>query len=141
MKRWIVIIAAVVAAFSCVLEESVQQPLIELPALPSVDTAPLLELPKAAAEIVLPTEFRKALILGLDGEFYLPYRPKAIERIQQMLTDRGLYGGPVNGILDESTMEGIYLFQKATYNLPVSGVPTPRTRRLLQQGSHTDLSF
>jgi hypothetical protein len=73
-----------------------------------------------------------------DGGSDEPYRPKAIERIQRALKARGLYGGPVNGVLDKPTMKAIYAFQRMAGTLQVSGVPTPRTRRLLEQGSHTD---
>lgn len=73
-----------------------------------------------------------------DGGSSEPYRPKVIERIQRALKARGLYGGPVNGVLDKPTMKAIYAFQRMAGTLQISGVPTPRTRRLLEQGSHTD---
>lgn len=78
-------------------------------------------------------------IRGLDGEIYPAYKPTVIERVQRALQDRGLYQGPVNGILDKPTMQAIYEFQKANGILQRSGIPTPRTRMLLHQGSHTDL--
>ena len=77
---------------------------------------------------------------GFDGGLYEPYRPAVIEHVQKALRDRGLYGGPMNGILDRPTMKSIYAFQKAN-NLQRCGVPTPHTRKMLKQGSHTDLSF
>jgi hypothetical protein len=46
----------------------------------------------------------------------------------------------MNGNLDWPTMMSIYAFQEAN-NLQRCGVPTPRTRKMLEQGSHTDLSF
>jgi hypothetical protein len=46
----------------------------------------------------------------------------------------------INGILDTPTMKAIYTFQQANHNLQVCGVPTPRTRKMLEQGSHTDLA-
>ena len=79
-------------------------------------------------------------IAGLDGAVYDPYRTSAILHVQKELRDRGLYEGPINGILDRPTMKSIYAFQEAT-NLQRCGVPTPRTRRMLEQGSHTDLGF
>jgi peptidoglycan hydrolase-like protein with peptidoglycan-binding domain len=79
------------------------------------------------------------LIAGLDGELYEPYRSLAIEQIQRAIKKRGLYAGPINGILDMPTMKAIYTFQQANHNLQVCGVPTPRTRKMLEQGSHTDL--
>ena len=79
-----------------------------------------------------------ALITGLDGGLYEAYRPGTIERVQRALIARELYRGPVNGILDEPTIKAIYEFQKMTRTLQVCGVPTPRTRKLLEQGSHTD---
>jgi hypothetical protein len=89
--------------------------------------------------IVWATEFPGELIAGLDGAIYEPYRRRTVERVQAALKERGLYAGPVNGILDRPTMESIYTFQQATYSLPRCGVPTPNTRKLLVQGSHTDL--
>ena len=80
----------------------------------------------------------RALVTGLDGGLYEAYRPGTIERVQRALIARELYRGPVNGILDEPTLKAIYAFQKMTRTLQVCGVPTPRTRKLLEQGSHTD---
>ena len=77
------------------------------------------------------------VIAGLDGELYEAYLPVTIERIQEVLRARGLYAGPVNGILDAPTMQAILAFQEASYALERSGIPSPRTRRLLEQGSHT----
>lgn len=84
-------------------------------------------------------EFPGELISGLDGAVYEPYSRTTVERVQTALKVRGLYAGPVNGILDRPTMESIYTFQQATYSLQRCGIPTPNTRRLLAQGSHTDL--
>jgi hypothetical protein len=77
-------------------------------------------------------------IRGLDGLLYEPYKAVTIERTQMALRGRGLYSGPIHGILDPPTMQAIYAFQKASYNLQMCGVPTPRTRMMLEQGSHTD---
>ena len=77
-------------------------------------------------------------IRGLDGELYEPYKLATIERTQRALQNRGLYSGPINGILDPPTMQAIYDFQKASNHLQMCGVPTPRTRMMLEQGSHTD---
>jgi hypothetical protein len=78
-----------------------------------------------------------ALIAGLDGELYEGYQPETIEHVQEALRERGLYGGPAHGVLDAPTMRALYVFQDASYGLQPCGVPTPRTRRLLEQGSHT----
>ena len=80
------------------------------------------------------------LFIGLDGAQYVPYRPSTIQNVQKSLQDRGLYDGPMNGVLDGPTMKSIYAFQEAN-NLQRCGVPTPNTRKMLEQGSHTDLSF
>ena len=77
-------------------------------------------------------------IAGLDGGIYDPYRPATIESVQRALVERGLYIGPINGVLDTPTMKSIYAFQEASGALQLSGVPTPGTRALLGQGSHTD---
>jgi len=84
-------------------------------------------------------EFEGQLIAGLDENLYEPYRRITIERVQKALGNRGLYVGPVNGILDRPTMKSIYAFQEASRNLQRCGVPTPHTRKMLEQGSHTDL--
>jgi hypothetical protein len=84
--------------------------------------------------------FQGQLIAGLDGGLYEPYRHATIERVQKALRDRGLYAGPMNGVLDRPTMKSIYAFQEANDSLQRCGVPTPHTRKMLKQGSHTDLS-
>jgi hypothetical protein len=108
------------------------------PVTPVPVEPPLLE---GSGIAVWAKEFEGRLIEGLDGNLYEPYARKTIERIQRTLEDRGLYKGPVNGILDSPTMQSIFSFQKANYHLPRCGIPTPHTRKILQQGSHTDLSF
>ena len=80
----------------------------------------------------------RPFIAGLDGAQYARYHHNTIQRVQKALRERGLYEGPINGILDEQTMKAIYAFQEAN-NLQRCGVPTPHTRKKLAQGSHTDL--
>jgi hypothetical protein len=99
---------------------------------------PLLE---GSGVTVWAREFPDQLIKGLDGSLYEPYGRTVIERVQKALRDRGLYAGRVNGILDRPTMKSIFTFQEANYQLQRCGVPTPHTRRMLEQGSHTDLSY
>ena len=78
------------------------------------------------------------LIAGFDDGLYEPYAHALIVRVQRALRNRGLYGGPVNGALDKPTMEALYAFQKANKILQRCGIPTPFTRKMLEQGSHTD---
>lgn len=85
--------------------------------------------------------FEGQLIAGLDEVLYEPYRSSVIKRVQQALRDRGIYAGPINGILDRPTMKSIFAFQESQYILPRCGIPTPHTRKMLEQGSHTDLRF
>jgi hypothetical protein len=80
------------------------------------------------------------LIMGLDGQLYDAYNADTIKHVQMLMTNRGLYSGPVNGILDAPTMQSIYTFQVGTHSLLQCGVPTPRTRKFLEQGSHTDVA-
>jgi hypothetical protein len=94
---------------------------------------------EGSGELAWAKAFRGQLIAGLDGELYEPYGSVAIEQIQRAIKKRGLYAGAINGILDMPTMKAIYTFQQANHNLQVCGVPTPRTRKMLEQGSHTDL--
>jgi hypothetical protein len=86
-------------------------------------------------------EFEGQLIEGLDGNLYEPYGHATIERVQKALEDRGLYTGHVNGVLDRPTMKSIFAFQEAHYHLQRCGIPTPHTRKMLEQGSHTDLTY
>ena len=86
-------------------------------------------------------EFKGQLIEGLDGNVYEPYGRPLIERVQKALGYRGLYKGPVNGVLDRPTMKSVFEFQKGSYVLQRCGIPTPNTRKMLEQGSHTDLKF
>jgi putative peptidoglycan binding protein len=95
---------------------------------------------RRSGETVWANGFRGELIAGVDGELYEPYSSTTIERVQRALKNRDLYLGPINGVLDAPTMKAIYTFQQAVYSLPLCGVPTPRTRRILEQGSHTDPS-
>jgi hypothetical protein len=128
--------AAAFAAISVVaMEESVLQ---SVTAMTPLKTAPPLQLGAETNDAAEPRKSNRQLIVGLDGALYEPYRPGTIERIQQALKNRGLYGGAINGSLDAGTMQAIYAFQKAHYNLQLNGIPTPRTRMMLEQGSHTD---
>jgi hypothetical protein len=78
------------------------------------------------------------LIAGFDDGLYEPYLRAVMERVQLSLRARGLYIGPVNGVLDKPTMESLYAFQTANKILQRCGIPTPFTRKMLEQGSHTD---
>jgi hypothetical protein len=112
-------------------------------AIPNEVSRPLVvetQLPEGSGVTAWADGFRGVLIAGLDGSFYVPYKPRTIERVQMALRGRGLYVGPVNGILDLATMKSIYEFQEANANLQRCGIPTPHTRSMLEQGSHTDLA-
>ena len=107
-----------------------------------IDTSLPVEpsLPEGSGVMVWANNFPKQLILGLDGDLYEPYAGTTIEVVQKALWDRGLYAGPMNGILDLPTMKSIYAFQEANRILQRCGIPTPHTRKMLKQGSHTDLN-
>jgi hypothetical protein len=95
-------------------------------------------LPDAGAKDEVPWAVGfEGLIRGLDGYLYEAYNVPAITRTQETLWTRGLYDGPIDGVLDLETMRALYAFQEASYGLSHSGIPTPRTRDLLEQGSHT----
>lgn len=148
--------AALFAMTGCAVGEHKQ----EQSATPPVDQPPqpaaLLETPRESeqAEIQETTSqslsgsgqtvwaqgFEGDLIMGLDGQLYDGYNEETIRQVQSVMKNRGLYAGPVNGVLDPPTMESIYTFQEANKYLLRCGVPTPRTRKLLEQGSHTDAS-
>jgi hypothetical protein len=126
----------------------------EQPSLPQPSVLPPPSPPSAPAERVKPEPqvfedsgkivwakgYEGILIAGFDDGLYEPYGHAVMERVQRALRDRGLYGGPVNGVLDKPTMEALYTFQKANNNLQRCGIPTPFTRKMLEQGSHTDPS-
>jgi len=104
--------------------------------------APVIQVAESAEElaqmVALQSEHAGRPVKGLDGAIYDPYKPVTIQRTQRGLRERGLYSGPLHGVLDSPTMHAIYDFQKASYHLQLCGVPTPRTRMMLEQGSHTD---
>ena len=150
--RGCVVILALVCCTSCGRNEPVPKlnppPPVEIP-----PPQPPIELKEVRREV--PSEpqvlegsgvtmwakgYEGELIAGRDGALYLPYEHATIEHVQMVLKDRGLYLGPVNGILDEPTMKSVYAFQEANYHLQRCGVPTPHTRQLLAQGSHTDVN-
>jgi Putative peptidoglycan binding domain len=120
------------------IEDSTSQPVIQNEVSRSLPVEP--QLPEDSGVTVWAHRFEGKLIAGLDGSLYVPYGRATIERVQKALIDRGLYTGPANGVLDRPTMESIYQFQEANFNLQRCGIPTPRTRNMLQQGSHTDLN-
>jgi peptidoglycan hydrolase-like protein with peptidoglycan-binding domain len=70
------------------------------------------------------------LILGLDGNAYLPYKDSVVEWVQRELQTRDLYDGTISGELDERTKQAIAEFQKQNSVLP-TGIPSPRTRDAL----------
>jgi hypothetical protein len=96
------------------------------------------ELLAGSGETVWAKGFTGELIAGIDGELYEQYDAAVIERVQRALKTRALYRGPINGTLDAPTMMAIHAFQEASYGLQRCGVPTPRTRSMLERGSHTD---
>jgi hypothetical protein len=159
--RSVFLSAALIAISGCVAGE--QQP-VQAPG-PSASPPPDQSLPLATTPLESPRKSEEAevqeatsqlpgttgqqawahgfegdLILGLDGALYVAYDATTIKHVQSVMKDRGLYAGPLNGVLDPPTMESIYTFQEANPYLLRCGVPTPRTRKLLEQGSHTDVS-
>jgi hypothetical protein len=154
--RAICLSAALLAVFGCAGGEHKQQQKTELPASQSQPLAATpLESPHKSEQaeiqetaVELPgggqtpwaKGFEGELIMGLDGQLYDAYNAATIKHVQTLMTNRGLYSGPVNGVLDPPTMESIYSFQEASHSLLKCGVPTPRTRKMLEQGSHTDVA-
>ena len=110
------------------------------PQSPSESSETKAEPSHEAGQMAGASGFQGELLLGLDGELYLPYEPVTVMLVQSALRNRGLYSGPVSGVLDRRTMEAIYEFQAANHYLQRCGIPTPRTRKLLEQGAHTDVT-
>ncbi len=67
------------------------------------------------------------MIQGLDGGSYENVCPSVMKNVQVALQAKGLYAGPISGVLDEATLNAIGEYQKAN-GLRVSGVPSPATR-------------
>lgn len=150
--------AALFAITGCAVEEQKQEQAAAppVPVKPSPQPAAPVESPReseqakiqeTAPPLVIGTGhsvwapgFEGELVLGLDGQLYYAYNEATIREVQSVMKKRGLYAGPVNGVLDPPTMESIYAFQEANKYMLRCGVPTPRTRKLLEQGSHTDIS-
>jgi hypothetical protein len=153
--RAICLSAAFVPMFGCVAEEPKQQatepPASQSPPLPatppeSPHKSEQAQIQETASELPGSGQtswakgFEGDLIMGLDGQLYDAYSTATIKHVQTLMTNRGLYSGPVNGVLDPPTMQSLYTFQKGTHSLLHCGVPTPRTRKMLVQGSHTDIA-
>src|SRR5262249_40263211 len=128
------LLVALLMMYACTRDRSPQKTSPELPRAeqqPEQTTTPspphARELPEPAAtppqllegsgKMAWAKGFAGQLIAGLDGELYEPYRTVTIERIQRLIKERGLYTGPINGILDTPTMKAIYTFQEATHIL------------------------
>ena len=143
--KYLLVLAAV-AILGCGSKEPVQKEALETHALEThaIEPQPLPAIEPervtdpGSGKMAWAEKFEGELIAGLDGWLYLPYKSITIRDTQKALVERGLYVGPVNGVLDPPTMRAIYAFQKVTHMLQPCGIPTPRTRRLLAQGSHTD---
>ena len=73
----------------------------------------------------------KGLVMGLDGEEYEAYKKSVIETTQEQLSGLGLYDGPVDGWLEKTTKRALAALQ-AQHGLGGSGVPTPKTRKVLR---------
>ena len=145
---------ALIGILGCASTEPVQKstpPAVveQQPAPQTTEPSPRSSPPPAAAPQLLvgsgvtawAKEYEGQLIQGLDGNLYEPYGRPIIESVQKALGARGLYAGPLNGILDRLTMTSIFAYQNANNQLQRCGVPTPRTRKMLEQGSHTDLGY
>lgn len=132
------------AAAKPAVKEQPSPPQLSAPTPPPPPSAPVErvrpepQVLEDSGKIVWAKGYEGILIAGFDDGLYEPYAHAVIERVQRALRDRGLYGGPVNGVLDKPTMEALYAFQKANNNLQRCGIPTPYTRKMLVQGSHTD---
>ena len=77
------------------------------------------------------TMLAQGLVLGLNGEEYEAYKRSVIEQAQEELTSLGLYAGPADGWLEASTKRALAALQEQN-SLEASGVPTPKTRRVLR---------
>lgn len=64
----------------------------------------------------------------------------SIKNLQQLLSDRGFYGGAIDGINGSMTQEAIILAQK-TYGLVTDGVAGSLTMAALESGSTVAISY
>jgi peptidoglycan hydrolase-like protein with peptidoglycan-binding domain len=81
-----------------------------------------------------------------SGSNYVPKsnvastKSDSIKNLQQLLSDRGFYGGAINGINGPMTQEAIILAQK-TYGLVTDGVAGSLTMAALESGSTITISY
>jgi peptidoglycan hydrolase-like protein with peptidoglycan-binding domain len=80
------------------------------------------------------------------GSNYVPMinvastKSDSIKDLQQLLSDRGFYGGAIDGINGSMTREAIILAQK-TYGLVADGVAGPLTIAALEAGSTVAINY
>jgi peptidoglycan hydrolase-like protein with peptidoglycan-binding domain len=81
-----------------------------------------------------------------SGSNYVPKsnvastKSDSIKNLQQLLSDRGFYGGAIDGINGPMTQEAIILAQK-TYGLVTDGVAGSLTMAALESGSTITISY
>jgi Flp pilus assembly protein TadD len=76
------------------------------------------------------------VIKDLNGEDYLAYSKQLVTEVQQSLTALGLYDGPADGYLEETTQRALAAFQ-LEHGIWGTGIPTPKTRRALMGGEES----
>jgi hypothetical protein len=99
-----------------------------------VETGERVSLRAAAARAeriaALEPLLEKGLVKGLDGELYGAIAPSLVRLVQERLRGLGLYSGPADGLLEQTTMRALARFQEQN-GLQPTGVPTARTRHAL----------
>ncbi|MEC4819153.1 MAG: peptidoglycan-binding protein [Scytonema sp. PMC 1069.18] len=63
---------------------------------------------------------------------------RAVEELQNLLTHRGAYTGPINGVYEEQTEEGVKNFQKRVFLKP-DGIVAKHTWTSLYSGAPVDM--
>jgi peptidoglycan hydrolase-like protein with peptidoglycan-binding domain len=67
-------------------------------------------------------------------------KTESIKNLQQLLSDRGFYGGAIDGVSGPMTQEAIFLAQK-TYGLVADGVAGSLTIAALESGGNVAISY
>lgn len=127
MKRYGVIILALMSALGCAKKEAVvlEEPAVSMESLTAEATAPAAESKAAAAETMVqaPQVTNEAKLESLPPAG--PYKPAA-EQVQAALKNAGFYAGDIDGKVGPKTKRAIEEFQKAN-TLKADGKVGPKT--------------
>ena len=76
----------------------------------------------------LPIMAVSAIVTGLGATLTFFGTREEVKEFQEQLKEQGFYNGPINGSMNEETVEALRQFQQA-HNFPVTGVVNWETRQ------------